>query len=114
MVPSPEGGSCSQARGMGALGLTMATLGPAHSEEQGPRQEGVLTTWGKGATPQLGHVCVPPQATWLLPTAHGYSSDVRGLHLQTQVAGSCLGFPPLMINQVGPPSPPSGPARSQM
>lgn len=72
MAPFPQPGQQG-----GALGLTVATLGPAPSEEQGPRQAGPSQHW-VGATAWKEHGC-PTQATWFLPTAHLNSSGVRGL-----------------------------------
>ena len=50
--------------------LTVATLDPAPSREQAPRQEGSSPRGGREKHPDRGMASVPPQAAWFLTTAH--------------------------------------------
>ena len=50
--------------------LTVATLDPAPSGEQAPRQEGSSGHGGRGLYPSRGMGCVPPQAASFLSTTH--------------------------------------------
>ena len=50
--------------------LTVATLDPAPSREQAPRQEGSSPREGREKQPDRGMACVPLQAASFLPMAY--------------------------------------------
>lgn len=77
MAPLFQGRALQPGQWGGALGLIVAALSPASSEnkvrQEGPSQQRRREQLWKE------HGCVPPQATWLLPTALLNRSGVRAL-----------------------------------
>lgn len=78
MAPLLQGRALQPGQWGGALGLIVATLSPAPSENKVPVRRAPPNKV-EGSDSWKEHGCAPPQATWLLPTTHLNRSGVRAL-----------------------------------